>query len=174
MPISRRQFFRGFTGQSESLPSAFDRSAAIDAYVRANFLPYDFSLTDEQEASVLAAVRSGMVASEVAGTLTESDKRLMAGLAESSIQPLRDQFWRAEEARRNALVFVREFLNTEATPENLQAIRARFDIPYLSVIEDEIERHALSWLYGLPHERLAPLEGPGLKELVLSELRTWC
>jgi hypothetical protein len=174
MPISRRQFFRGFTGRGDPAQKELERAAAIDAYVRTHLLPYDFSLTDEETMQVLEAVRCGMETGDQGSTLTESDRRRMMEMADGVIQPLRDQFWRAEEARRSALMFVREYLASEATPDDLQRIRDHFHIPYLTVLEDEVERHASSWLYRLPNARLAPLEGLALRELVVSELKTWC
>jgi hypothetical protein len=174
MPISRRQFFRGFTGRGDPEQKELARVAAIDAYVRTHLLPYDFSLTDEETSQVLEAVRSGMANGEQTSALTESDRRRMMDLADQVILPLREQFWQAEESRRNALVFVREYLASEATPDDLQKIRERFQIPYLMIFEDEVERHASSWLYSLSNARLAPLEGPALRELVFSELKSWC
>lgn len=174
MPISRRQFFQGITGRGDPAQKELERAAAIDAYVRTHLLPYDFSLTDDETLQVLEAVRSGMEAGDQSSTLTESDRRRMMELADGLIQPLREQFWKAEEARRSALVFVREYLASEATPDDLQRIRDRFQIPYLTILEDEVERHASSWLYGLSNARLAPLEGPALRELVVSELKSWC
>jgi hypothetical protein len=115
-----------------------------------------------------------MANGEQTSALTESDRRRMMDLADQVILPLREQFWQAEESRRNALVFVREYLASEATPDDLQKIRERFQIPYLTIFEDEVERHASSWLYSLSNARLAPLEGPALRELVFSELKSWC
>ena len=174
MPISRRQFFRGFTGKTDQEPNEIDRASAIDIYIRSNLLPYDFSLTDEETERVMDAVRSGIDPGDASAPVSEAEKRRMIELADQAIQPFREQFWKAEEARRNGLVFVREFLTTEATPEDLQKIRERFNIPYLTLLEDEIERLASSWLYRLSNEQLAPLEGPFLKELVVSELKSWC
>ena len=174
MSISRREFFRGFTPKVSSSRSKLDRASAIDAYVRTHLLPYDFSLTDDEVKQVLETVCSGMNTESDETELNDGERRHMMDLAEQVIRPLRDQFWQAEEARRSALVFVREFLKLEATPEDLQKIRDRFQIPYLTNLEDEIERHVTSWLHGLPNARLAGLEGVSLRELVVSELKSWC
>ena len=65
MEMSRRQFFRGLTGK--------DRAAAIDAFVRTNLLPYDFSLTGEQIEQLLGTVRSKLTGGK--GTDFSSEER---------------------------------------------------------------------------------------------------
>src|SRR5262245_1794208 len=146
MEMSRRQFFRGLTGK--------DRAAAVDAYVRTNLLPYDFSLTDEQIEQLLGAVRSKLAAGK--GTDFSSEERQrMAEIAQEMIRAWREEYWNAEEKRRDGIQFIHEFIRTNAAPEAL-------------------ERKAVSWLYNLPNARLAPLNAAELKELVFSQMSAWC
>jgi hypothetical protein len=144
MEMSRRQFFRGLTGK--------DRTAAVDAYVRTNLLPYDFSLTDEQIEQLQGAVRSKLAGGK--GTdFSNEERQLMAEIAQEMIRAWRDEYWNAEEKRRDGIEFILEFIRTKAAPETL-------------------ERGAVSWLYNLPNARLAPLNAAELKELVFSQMRS--
>lgn len=146
MEMSRRQFFRGLTGK--------DRAAALDAFVRTNLLPYDFSLTDEQIEHLLGAVRSKLAGGK--GTDFSSEERQrMTEIAQQLIRAWREDYWNAEEKRREGIEFIHEFIRTTATPEAL-------------------ERKAVSWLYNLPNARLAPLNAAELKELVFSQMNAWC
>jgi hypothetical protein len=153
MEMSRRQFFRGLRGK-EKPRHQLNRAAAVDAYVRTNLLPYDFSLTDEQIEHLLGVVRSELAGGE--GTEFSSEERqCMAAIAQETIQPWREDFCNAEEKRRDAIILVREFIHTNAAP-------------------DDLESRAVSWLYKLPNARLAPLNPPELKELVFSQMSAWC
>ncbi len=146
MEMSRRQFFRGLTGK--------DRAAAVDAYVRNNLLPYDFSLTHEQIEHLLEAVRSEFAKGK--GTEFSSEERQrMAAIAQELIRGWREEHWNADEKRRDAILLVREFIQTKAAP-------------------DALEQRAVSWLYKLPNARLASLNPEELKELVFSQMSAWC
>src|SRR5262245_18831989 len=155
MSISRRQFFRGLVGQNEDRQRDQQRRIeAVEAYVRTNLLPYDFALTPEQTAEVLAAV--------VGGTDTEGNQDLFTGetclrmtqIAEGRIDGWRKEYLAAEEIRRNALVFVSEFLAIDATKEDLQSLHSRFETSRLSALEREIERQIRIWLSGLSNAQL--------------------
>ena len=152
MPMSRRQFFRGFTGKEEPRHQ-LNRATAIDAYVRTNLLPYDFSLTDEQVEHLLGVVRCGLAGGE--GTEFSSEERQrIAAIAQETIRVWREDYWNAEQKRRDAIILVRKFIHTKASP-------------------DALERRAVSWLYKLPDARLAPLNPGELKELVFSQMNAW-
>ena len=64
----------------------------MDSYVRTNLLPYDFWLTDAQEAELLAAVRS-----ELEQT---SDEELFSAILRFKVEEVADRkirFWRDEK-----------------------------------------------------------------------------
>src|SRR4030095_6181420 len=104
----------------------------------------------------------------------KEERKRMATIAQETIDPWREDYSKAEEKRRDAVMLVREFLHTEAPPEALERLRNRFQIPSFRTLEDEMERVAFSWLYGLPNARLAPLNASELKDLVFSEMSIWC
>jgi hypothetical protein len=171
MEMSRRQFFKGITGK-EGPRREVNRAAAIDAFVRTNLLPYDFCLTDSQVEHLLRVVRSQLAEGQ-GSEFSGEERQRMAAIAHETIEEWREEYLNAEEKRREATMLVREFLQTEGAPEMLEHIRKRLQIPSFKNLEDEIERFALSWLYGLPNERLAPLNAAELKDLVFSEIRIW-
>jgi hypothetical protein len=145
MEMSRRQFFRGLTGK--------DRATAIAAFVRTNLLPYDFSLTGEQIDQLQEAVRSKLAGGKGSDFSSEERQR-MADIAQEMIRAWREDYWNAEEKRREGSEFIREFILSSAAPEGL-------------------EGRGVSWLYSLPNARLARLSAAELKELVLSQMNAW-
>ena len=76
-------------------------------------------------------------------------------IAQEMIRAWREDYWNAEEKRRDGIEFIREFIRTKAAPEAL-------------------ERRAVSWLYNQPNARLAPLNAAELKALVFSQMSAWC
>jgi hypothetical protein len=174
MPISRRQFFRGFVGPTpEQLRER--RVHAVDNYVRTNLLPYDFGLSAEQTSEALDAAIAAIDLETIEdGVLTYAHCLGIRDIVETKVQGWREEYLKAEEVRREAIPFVREFLSLEATPDNLETLRQRFHIPYPAVLEDEIERQVQNWLGGLSNVRLAGCDTAASRELVFSELRSWC
>jgi hypothetical protein len=175
MAISRRQFFRGMVGQGEGRQNEEERKIhQLDAYVRTNLLPYDFALTGEQTDRVLAAVRAAIQPGSDKELFSYEQRQQMDRIAEETVRPWREEYWKAEEVRREAAILVQEFLAVETTPEERTQLRQRFHIPYPAVLEEEIARQVQSWLAGLPHSRVAACDSAALRDLVFSEIKTWC
>jgi hypothetical protein len=173
MAISRRQFFRGLAGPTPEQQKE-RRIRAVDNYVRTNLLPYDFGLTAEQTDEALAAAIAGIELKTIKdGVLTYEHCMRIRDIVEEKVQRWRDEFLKAEDVRREALPFVREFLSLEATPGNLETLRQRFHVPYPAVLEDEIEHQVQNWLGGLSNGRLAGCDPAAIRDLVFSELRVW-
>jgi hypothetical protein len=80
------------------------------------------------------------------------ERQRMATIAEQVIRPWRDEYWKAEEQRREGGILIRKFLDSQ-DPECLA-----------------IEKQALSWLYELPNAQLAPLSADELKQLVYTQI----
>ena len=174
MAISRRQFFRGFAGPTPEQQRE-RRLHAVDTYVRTNLLPYDFGLTAEQTSEALAAAIAGIDLETIEdGLLTYDHCLRIRDIVEEKVQRWRAEYLKAEEIRREALSFVREFLSLEASPEDLEKLRQRFYVPYPAVLEDEIERQVQFWLGGLSNARLVSSDAAAIRDLVFSELRSWC
>ena len=174
MSISRRQFFRGLTGPTQE-QIRDRRTRIVEMYVRTNHFPYDFALTSEQVSEALTAAVAGIDLDKVTqDILPYMQRRQVRDIVDEKIQRWRDESFRAEDVRRDALKVVEEFLSSEATPEDREKLRQRFHIPYPAVLEEEVERQARAWLSGLSNAFLAGSDASSIRELVFSELRSWC
>jgi len=144
-------------------------------YVRTNLLPYDFGLTAEQTSEALAEAVAGIDLDSIQDDqLTYQHRLRIRDIVEDKVQQWRNEYLKAEDARREAIPFVREFLALEATPDHLETLRQRFHVPYPAILEDEIERQVQFWLGGVSHARLAGCDIAAIRDLVFSELRSWC
>lgn len=150
------------------------KTTALDAYVRTNLLPYDFALTGEQTGEVLDAVRAQVVINDGEDLFSYERRQQMNQIVEETVRPWREEYWKAEEARRDAAILVQEFLAVETTPEDRGKLCERFHIPYPAVLEEEVTRQVQAWLAGLPNSRVAHCDSAQLRDLVFSELRSWC
>jgi len=174
MAISRRQFFRGLAGPTPEQQRE-RRVRAVETYVRTNLLPYDFGLSAEQTEEALAAAIAGIELNTIEdGVLTYQHCMSIRDIVEERVQRWRDEFLKAEDVRREAIPFVREFLSLEATPRDLETLRQRFHVLYPTVLEDEIEHQIQNWLGGLSNGCLAACDSAAIRDLVFSELRSWC
>jgi hypothetical protein len=174
MAISRRQFFRGLAGPTAEQKRE-RRARAVETYVRTNLLPYDFGLSAEQTSEALAAAIAEVDLDTFEDEqLTYQHCLRIRDIVEEKVQRWRDEYLKAEDVRREAIPFVREFLSLEATPDDLETLRQRFHAPYPAVLEEEIERQVQNWLGGLSNGRLAGCDSAATRDLVFSELRSWC
>jgi hypothetical protein len=174
MSLSRRQFFRGLVGQKEEHQRQAERRAAVEGYVRTNLLPYDFALTAEQTLEVLASVVTQADIEGDEDLLTWERCARMREAADGKIEGWREEFLKAEEARRLAPTYVAEFFAMKATPDDLRRLSERFRLPGPEALEKEIEREIRYWLSGLPNVRLAAPTDTDVRELIFSEIRSWC
>lgn len=173
MSISRRQFFRGFAGPTpEQLRER--RTRLVENFVRTNLLPYDFALTAEQTDEALAAAVAGVDLAGIDDVIPAPLRMQIRDIVDEKIERWRSEYIRAEEVRREALPLVAEFLSMEASPDDRERLRQRFHIPYHAVLEDELERQVHAWLGGLSNVFLANSDPASIRELVFSELRSWC
>jgi hypothetical protein len=173
MSISRRQFFRGLTPHGKDPQKDYrQRVQSVESYVRTNLLPYDFALTAEQTTEALRAAADGIDIPAEGELFDDNRLRQLREIVEEKVQRWREEYLKAEEARQIAIPFVQEFLS-QARPEDLDRFKQRFNHPN-SPVSNEIERHVQAWLSSLPNSRLAICDGPNLRELVFSELRSWC
>ena len=162
-------------GQGEGRQREEERqSTALDTYVRTNLLPYDFALTGEQTDQVLAAVRAVIQPVEGEDLFTYERRQQMNHSVEETVRPWREEYWKAEEVRRDAAIMVQQFFAVETTPEERVKLCQRFHVSYPAVLEEEIARQVQVWLAGLPNARVAACDGSVLRDLVFSEIKSWC
>jgi len=173
MSISRRQFFRGLTPHgTDPQQDYLRRVQTVESYVRRNLLPYDFALTAEQTAEVLRAAVDGIEVATEGELLDDNRLRQLREIVEERVQVWRQEYLKAEEARQLAIPLVREFLS-QVTPEDMGRLQQRCRSSNSS-LSSNIEREVQVWLSSLPNSRLAICDSPKLRELVFSELRSWC
>ena len=174
MPISRRNFFRGLVGQGDNRQREQEkRVRAVESWVRTNLLPYDFALSGEQTAEILAAAVAAAPIDGEDELLTHKLRLRLREIVEQRVEQFREEFLNAEHARSEAIAYVKGYLS-EVTPEDIQRLCAHFQIPDSHPFEEEIVLQTRYWLGGLPNSSLAALDHDALRELVLSELRSWC
>jgi hypothetical protein len=174
MAISRRQFFKFLGSGDRSERARKNRIEQIEAYVRTNLLPYDFALDGAQTEQLFAQVRESVSSLDDADLHSSYVLSIVHAITASMIDPWRELRWKADERRRTAEDYVTEFLTAEASAEGIQNLRNRFNIPYPQVVEDEVRRQVQSWLCGLADSTVAEHTPESLRELVFSELRSWC
>ena len=72
----------------------------MDAYVRTNLLPYDFSLTAEQESELFAAVRAGLEESGDEELFSAIVRFRVDEIVDSKVRPWRETNQLNEQANR--------------------------------------------------------------------------
>jgi hypothetical protein len=181
MSLSRRQFFRRLTRPGErTAQERQNRYEAMDAYVRTHLLPYDFSLTEEQEAELFAFVRSDLE--------NTGDEELFSAIVRFRVEEVTDRkirFWREEnllkdqlqrvqEIRNSAPDYVGMFLNAQATPAAVDQLKSRFGIDCSKELELELTARIQEWVKSVDDAELLQYNVVTVKDLVFAQLRSWC
>ena len=153
---------------------------ALETYVRTNLLPYDFSITAEQEADLFAAVRSVMERASDEELFAFTMRVRIEQAVAQKLDPwraeslLQDRAGHAKEIRESAIDYVGHFLKLEATPAVIDQLRQRFEVDDADRLKLELEGRMRSWLAGLDDEQILNYEVFTVKDLVFSQLRSWC
>src|SRR5690242_3674833 len=104
------------------------------AYVRTNLLPYDFSLTEEQEADLFATVRSALEETGDEELFSAIIRFKVDEVVDSKIRPWRDASQlneltnRVQELRKSAVDYVSLYLNGQATPTAVEQLKREIGI----------------------------------------------
>lgn len=178
MSISRRQFFHGLTRHEKDPQQDYQRRVrSVENHVLTNLLPYDFALTADQTAEALGAAVDGIDIPTEGELLTPEKLERLREIVEQKVERWREEYLKAEEARQEAIPFVGEFLS-QAQPEDLDRLKLRLSTSNSAASAEEfmgeVERHIRVWLSSLANSQLAVFEPAELRELVFSELRSWC
>ena len=181
MSLSRRQFFRRFLGSNEKTNA--QRAARYDVmetYVRTHLLPYDFSLTAEQEADLFTDVRATLAGSTDDELFSVVIRHIMEELVDHKLQPWREenhvknQADRVREIRDAALDYVGTFLNVQASPTTVDQLKLRFGTQDLQALEADLRNRIQSWVAGLDDDQVLQYDVFTVKDLVFAQLRSWC
>ena len=181
MSLSRRQFFRNLVHPGQKTPEQRrERYEAMDAFVRTSLLPYDFSLTAEQESELFAAVRSDLEQT--------TDEELFSAILRFKVEEIVDRkirVWRDEdllnqrlarlnEIRQAAVDYVSPFLNGQATPAAIEQLKAQFGIGDQTALEAELKGRVREWIATVEDSELLRYDVVSVKDLVFAQLRSWC
>ena len=152
----------------------------MDAYVRTNLLPYDFSLTAEQEAQLFAAVRAALEDTGDEELFSAIIRFKVDEVVDAKIRPWRDasqlneQLNRVKELRDSAAGYVSTFLNGQATPAAIEQLKQRFAIQDARALDTELRKQIQEWVATVEDSDLLQYDVVTVKDLVFAQLRSWC
>jgi hypothetical protein len=157
-----------------------ERYELMHNYVRTSLFPYDFSLTAVQEAELFAAVRSALEET--------NDEELFSSILRFKVEEVADRkirFWRDEnqlneqlnrlkEVRNSASDYVGAFLNGLATPSAIEQLKLTCGIQDATALEAELKARVQNWISTVDDGELIRYDVVTVKDLVFSQLRSWC
>jgi hypothetical protein len=156
------------------------RYELMDAYVRTHLLPYDFSLTEEQEAELFASVRSALEETNDEELFSSILRFKVEEVADGKIRRWRDenqvneQSNRLSEIRRSAADYVSTFLNGQATPAAIEQLKTRCGIQDVKALEAELTVRIQEWIGSVADSELLQYDVVSVRDLVFAQLRSWC
>jgi hypothetical protein len=181
MSLSRRQFFRRLVKPGQKTREEREvRYDLMDNYVRMHLLPYDFSLTADQEAVLFASVRAALEET--------NDEELFSAILRFKVEEVVDRkirLWRDEnqlneqlnrlkEIRHSAADYVSTFLNGQATPAAIEQLKLRCGIQDARALETELTSRIGAWIETVEDGELLQYDVVTVKDLVFAQLRSWC
>ena len=152
----------------------------MDAYVRTNLLPYDFSLTAPQEAELFAAVRAALEETGDDELFSALIRFKVDEVVDSKIRPWReasyldDQGTKLRELRRIAVDYVNLFLNGQGSPTTIEQLQRELGIHDSSALEGELRKRIQEWVQTVEDSELLKYDVVTVKDLVFDQLRSWC
>jgi hypothetical protein len=181
MSFSRRQFFRRLVRPGEKTPQERrERYETMDAYVRTSLLPYDFSLTEEQEAELFAAVRADLEQTSDEELFSSILRFKVEEVADRKIRYWRDQNYlneqlaRVKEIRTAAPTYVAAFLHGQATAAAIDEFKARFELDDMKDLENVLTGRVQDWIQTVEEAELLQYNVVSVKDFVFNKLRSWC
>lgn len=181
MSLSRRQFFRRFWNPSEKTTAQRkQRYEVMETYVRTHLLPYDFSLSADQERELFADVRAAMEEASDEELFSVLIRYRIEEVVEARIVPWREesklqqQSDRVKEIRESATDYVEHFFRFQATPATIDQLKERFGIDDTKRLEVELQSRIHDWIASVDDEQLLQYDVFTVKDLVFAQLRSWC
>jgi len=181
MSLSRRQFFRRLVKPGEkTYKERKARYELMNAHVRTHLLPYDFALSATQEAELFAAVRTALEDTSDEELFSAIIRFKVEEVVDSKIRPWREQNRILEESNRLAEIrrcgadYVSAFLNGQATPAAIERLKSRCGIQDVKTLEAELKSRIEAWLATVDDSELLRHDVVTVKDLVFTQLRSWC
>jgi hypothetical protein len=150
------------------------------AYVRTSLLPYDFGITEAQEAELFAAVRSALEETGDEELFSEIVRYKVEEVVDSKIRPWREASYQDEqgsklrELRRIAVDYVNLFLNGQGSPTTIEQLQRELAIHDLPALEAELRKRIQEWVQTVDDSELLKYDVVTVKDLVFDQLRSWC
>ncbi len=181
MSLSRRQFFRRFWKPGDApTPERLARYEVLEAYVRTQLLPYDFTLTQEQEHELLNDVRTALQQATNDLLFSNAMRSQLEEMVEVKVEIWRSQIYddgeseRLREVRRAAPDYVSAFLSVQATPAMLDQLKEVFAIDDLAELEAMLKRQIELWIEETNDRLVRQYDVVSVQQLVFAQLRSWC
>jgi hypothetical protein len=181
MPLNRRDFFRKLVKPNErSREERVARYELMDQYVRNELLPYDFSLSAEQEVELFAVVRKELEETNDEELFSSILRFKVDEVVDRKVRPwreashLNEEFQRLKELRGSAAGYVSTFLNGQATPAAVDQLKERLGISDLGLLDVELRRRIDQWIVTVEDHELLQYDVVTVRDLVFTKLRSWC
>ena len=175
MPLNRRQFFRSFWSPQKTLAQRQEQYRIMKSYVGAILIPFDFSLTPEQTSEVFDIADSALQACHP--TKISSPTPFAFGWTSLSNLVSRLGIW-------NCLIMWSKFGKLRRTtsqhssarhqPRKFEQLMKRFGITDWDALDTELRKQIQSWINGFDNENVRKYDTSSVKDLVFTELRSWC
>ncbi len=180
MSLSRRQFFGNFWGGKKNEAQRSVRMRALETYVRTSLLPYDFAITAQQDAEIFSAARSLMAQTSDEDLFAYTMRVRLEDMVRAKLAPWReeslnqDRAYRNKEIRESAIDYVHHFLTVEATDAMIDHLKIRFEVADRETLQSVLENKIREWMAGVDEKQVLDYNVFSVKELVFSQLRSWC
>jgi len=143
-------------------------------------LPYDFGLTEAQEAELFAAVRAALEETGDEELFSAIIRFKVDEVVDSKIRPWREASYLDEEGgklrelRRIAVDYVNLFLNGQGSPTTIEQLQQELSIDNIPDLEAELRKRIQEWIQTVEDSELLKFDVVTVKDLVFDQLRSWC
>jgi hypothetical protein len=146
----------------------------MKSYVGAILIPFDFSLTPEQTSQVFAIAEETLQSASDEDLFSDNVRIRLDQLIEPYIKKWHNELLdHVQEVRQSAPDYVTEFLR-EAPNEQVDQMMKRFNTQDWDVLDTELRKQIRTWITGLDNEKVRQYDVVTVKDLVFSELGSWC
>jgi hypothetical protein len=156
------------------------RYEVLETYARTQLLPYDFTLTPQQERILLAKVRTLLEQTPDDGLFSMGIRGKIEEVVDAQIQPWRNENYdsgraeRLQEIRRAAPDYVSAFLADPENASTVTKITLTFGTDDLSELEVTLRRQIEDWINTCDDRLIDQCNVVTVKDIVFAQLRSWC
>jgi hypothetical protein len=146
----------------------------MKSYVGAILIPFDFSLTPEQTSQVFSIADEALQTSSDEDLFSDAIRIRLDQLIEPHIKRwYTDLLDHVQEVQQCAPDYVTTFLR-EGSSEEVEQLMKRFNITDWDALDTELRKQIRTWIDGFDNEKLRQYDVVTVKDLVFTELRSWC